>query len=1248
MPINLTSFIIRQTRVSTVNHKKTLPPSTSGTYSLINAFTIKYNGSGSKSLLFLNAQELTTLVDDDLNHPDNLVIPMVGKQLQDLVNAVNENSNYQAILQGNSTDRAIIEGKLSVNIKPSATQIRYAKTAEYLVESETTAKLENSFVRWVKNKFSFSSIDFKWVINSGENYDATGVSVPLSGITSIDNGANIVFVGNSTNPDFDIAKIKTVVDEVLVKNASTGIQFVNMPVLKLIISGTLQLNINEEDVLENVDYTVSLQDNRINFLRTITNETYLFTSPVSQFDLNNTGIGGVIKDLVFLQLNGNNLVPNIDFIAQDTTEYQTRAMSSGRIYFTKSYTDDLIAEYVLATEGALISNDLIIKKNDTIIDPSEYIVALEAGFINLNTPLFPEDILTASYRSADFGQINDEILAGTPATITNTLPAPFTINAGENDNISIKVESTIESVSLPIGLNVSIDDVINSYNTQATNSFATKNTAGTRFIISSKIAGSSSRVEILDASGNTNLGLITGTISNGAGANGGEFAFDMVNAPIEINSFKVPQYGNTFYIREANVANNYLPNTLIQINNDFYLVDSSSTSNKAVLFSNSEPFRITTDINDKLVIEVDDIERTVILTSGDRTAQDIADDINLIINIASAVVLNNQNVVKLQSISSGIGSRLKIKEGNANLMLGFTNNQTDSGLTDTIITIKGSFFTGYENPVLRTTKKPVTFITETNTPEKCVSGSSTIEFNGVDVINNYKPNTIIKINDNLYSVLNSRFEDGKTIVQLLTRTISPIYPIDIIQFTRRPVFLEGETDLSFLSTPIIDLPITIKDNNVILQVGEDYTINEDGTITLSDTKKLNTNSNIQASYTVFSNVPENSTITATYRFFSNLNEGSVVKASYQFISPDQFFYDVVYENDLAEKILDKIRKENDTLANPSSSGYTATAGGEEANSDSGSETPKWVEYKARIEEGIAKKYYDFFNNRIESFTNERLKYNGSIVGANDGVITETDIQNIINSVSRLFPQGYSLSTPFRVPALDGQNKNDNGTTTGGTTSNNINYYLNNEKSNIASETSLLNALLSIPIFSSPLPGEPAETTRLTSQEYQDWLNLVQGEINNQNSALSLLNQIDNFISVIMEEFRPPYDTAFEEAKSWKIVLDQFITDTNQSKSKNQTDLTMDINQNSNITTRRDITNPARTTKINNFLSAITTRLSQISISLNSTDENLFNKRYAWLTFRASRGTGTVSSIKRAVDSQNSSSDQIAINNTILS
>jgi hypothetical protein len=104
MPINLTSFIIRQTRVSTVNHKKTLPPSTSGTYSLTNAFTIKYNGSGSKSLLFLNAQELTTLVDDDLNHPDNLVIPMVGKQLQDLVNTVNENSNYQAILQGNSTD----------------------------------------------------------------------------------------------------------------------------------------------------------------------------------------------------------------------------------------------------------------------------------------------------------------------------------------------------------------------------------------------------------------------------------------------------------------------------------------------------------------------------------------------------------------------------------------------------------------------------------------------------------------------------------------------------------------------------------------------------------------------------------------------------------------------------------------------------------------------------------------------------------------------------------------------------------------------------------------------------------------------------------------------------------------------------------------------------------------------------------------------------------------------------------------
>jgi hypothetical protein len=1246
MPINLTSFIIRQPRVSAVNHKKTLPPSTSGTYTLNNAFTIKYNGSGDTAFLFLNAKELATLVNEDLTHPDNIVITLVGKQLQDLVDAINQNSNYEAVLQGNPSDRAIIEGKIGENVK-NTVQVFYAKTAEYLVESETTAKLGNSSVRWVKNNFAFSSIDFKWV-NQSQNYDDTGVLVPSSGITPIDNGANIVFVNNTTNPDFDLARIKSVVDEILVKNASSGIQFVNMPVLKLIISGTLEININEEISEENTGYTISLQDNRINFLRTITNEVYTFNSSTSQFDLNNTGVGGVIKDLISITLNGNSLTPNVDFIAQDTTEYQSRAMSSGRIYFTQSFTDDLIAEYVLSTEGALISNDLIIKKNGTVVDSSEYIIALEAGFLNLNTPLFPEDVLTASYRSTDFGQINDEILAGTPATVTNTLPAPYTITAGENDNIIIQVESVIESITLPIGLNVSLDEIIEAYNSQASNSFATKNTAGNRFIISSKIAGSSSSVQIIQANGNINLGLTTGLTSVGSGANGGEFAFDLVNAPIEINSFKAPQNGNTFYIREANVANNYLPETLIQINNDFYLVESSSTSNKATLFSNPEPFRITSGINDKFIIEVDDVEKIIILTSGDRTAQDIAEDINLIVNIASSVTINNQTVVKLETQSSGIGSRLRVKEGTANLMLGFTNNQTDSGLTDTIVNVKGSFYTAYENPILRTTKKPVTFITETNTPEKCVAGSSTIEFNGIDITGNYKPNTVIKINNNLYSVLSSRFEDGKTIIQLLSRTVAPIYPIDVIQFTRRPVFLEGQTDLSFLSTPIIDLPITVKDNNVILQEGVDYTINENGTITLSDLKKLNSSSNIQASYTIFSNIPENSTIVATYRFFSNLNEGSIVKASYEFISPDQFFYDVVYENDIAEKILDKIRSENDSLSNPSSSGYTATAGGEEANSDSGNETPKWVEYKARIEDGIAKKYFDFFNNRINAFTNERLKYNGWIVGANNGVVTESDIQNIVNSSSRLFPQGYSSSMPFRVPALDGINQNDNGTTTGGTTNANIINYVNNEKSNINAETSLLNIILSLPTFSFPLPGEEPETTRLTSDEYQDWLNLVQGEINNQNLYLDLLNEVYAFISVIMEEFRPPYNVSFNEAKEWREKVNEFISDTNQSKSKNQTDLTMDINENSNITNRRDVTNPNRLDEINTFLSNLNNRLSDISNTLTSTQENLFNKRYSWLTYRASRGTGTVSSIKRAVDSQNSSNDQIGINNTILS
>lgn len=1262
MPIKLTDFIIRKPRVPSINLPSTLPPTSSGTYAVTKAFTVKYTGAGTTALMHVTAKNLTTLVNGDRNHVDCLNLSIASKTLAEVQAMFSTLTNYTFVLQGVGTDRAYLEGLLSVDVKTASVQVNYGIPAEYLVEAENTAKFGTATVRWVKNKFNYNSQESTWLINTGASYDVTGELVPLGanavtgtvsittktfydgtganaannifkftangdentvtfaasgagtsttlaaiitqinaqapnvpvyasasgsfvllssfsaisvqdgsansvlgfsvlpppGEVVIENGVHLDLTPNPANPSFDLAKQKTVVDQVLINSASDGTEFVTMPVLEFIVPGTLQVKYNSVLKTEFVDYISSAQNKRLNFLRNITGESHTLVDPVLNYiSVNTLGISGILTDYVNVNRNGNPLVPNIDFIAQSTSAYQGVNVGNGVVFFTTTYTDDPLADYVLTTEPVLFNDDLTVKKNGVAIDSSEFIAVLEAGFINLNQNLFPGDTLTATYRSTKYGQITDEILAGNPAVVQNTSSGPFHIISGVNDILNVAGDGNpAETITLPIGTGLTLDAIIAAYNSQAVNTFMTTNSTSTLLVISSRTPGTASTVSVLAGSGNSVLGFVAAS-TVGSGGVGGEFAFDLKNAPIELTSFNAPELGNTFFIKEHDVAANYPSGTLIQLNGDLYTVNSSSVVNRAVIYnfppsaavvSSSSPdpyvpphylpvtYRISTDVNDKFTLTVDGITYIITLTpsatydgsdfpfnnsdyvSGgvaDRTSAQIVADIALHVpsGVASVETFNGIDYIKIQSSVGGVGGSVlvgptawvytknyainsivefkgnvytSLVNGNlkktpdtnpslwklldtsanltsANLMLGFQYQQKDTGLPDTKIVINGAFTQTYINPILKSTHKAVVYLTEPTSPEKSASGTNSISFNGVDLTQKFKKRVSIRINNEIYFVVKSQFISNTTVVYLTRQIQNPLYSTDVVEYTNRPIYLEGDTQLRTTYPPYLDSThtIVVKNNGVALPING-YEINSDGSITLSAANALSSSSNITAAYTSVTDFDPGDVVTIDYRIFFSVLTGTQVTASYEYISADKFFLDVVYQNNLAGTIYDTIQNELSRIENPSSSGFSSTTGGSLANEAGGNETPDLGEFKYRYLDDIAKSIFEFYDNRIKNFTDERKYYNGMIPGGDDGNVTETNMQDCVNPTSRMFPTGYTKINPLRVPALDTINKKDDGSGDGGTDlSVAIPNLLATELADVTAENALLTTLLGI-------------------------------------------------------------------------------------------------------------------------------------------------------------------------------------------
>lgn len=112
----------------------------------------------------------------------------------------------------------------------------------------------------------------------------------------------------------------------------------------------------------------------------------------------------------------------------------------------------------------------------------------------------------------------------------------------------------------------------------------------------------------------------------------------------------------------------------------FQLADATITAtNKpaTILGTLVGDFTITADVDDELDVQIDGVDYTITLTAGAAVpAATVVSDINTALGatVASVGTADNLDKIRLSSTTTGAGSRIVIKAGSANTVLGFTAN----------------------------------------------------------------------------------------------------------------------------------------------------------------------------------------------------------------------------------------------------------------------------------------------------------------------------------------------------------------------------------------------------------------------------------------------------------------------------------------------------------------------------------------------------------------------------------------------
>lgn len=1171
MPINLGFFLIRKPRVSQYNAVTTIPPTSSGTYTLKPSFKVSYVVSGTISaVLSITGTKLLTLINDTLDHVDNLSITVLGKNIQEIVDEINVNAGYHAeVLTLTSEDLCLLEGVTGTSINNTYYTGYYNHETEYMINTEIEGKIGSCSISYKENNFKYSGENGRWMIDDGYILDSVGVPVQVDGTVDLgDSGVNINFFPSVQSSDKDISRSVLFKDSVLAQSTDTDISEIVFPAAPIIVENTLELKIDNQVKEEGLDYiidfgvtaelrsilpspyTFDASDNifrvrhnsdavqeyilpigtfsakeladviniysigyfvyaytdvetnleyfsikadrgtsyhqiriedgsansalgytnylsangdsngRIIFLKHVPNEDLTPTDKTSDLlvkassAVTDNPFLGVYKDTFVLNEDGVNLVSGKDYTLGE----------GGDIQLIESIPDESLLSGILTPDNSLFSDNYVVYDNGKIItEGADYRVNLQGGWITLLSSAFPDHVYSIDYKNKTNGVILGEVLLGKRANLDSNIKSPYSVTSSKN-TLKVSVNNGDEQVfSVTVGNGITAEAISSLVNDSATGFEAYQSSTGVLSLRTLKY-GPDNAVTVLDGSLNSIVGFTDFISSTGSGALGGEQSLETQYSPIEISGFTAPSGGDTIIIKNKDVTGRYSKGTVIKLLNDYYQVRNTYLELRAnIINSVSEPYTIIENSNDTFKFTIDnEVETTVVFDAGKAiTVEAIFNKINSIRgNSCKLIYLNG--IKKIQIIGS---SSVIIGNGSLNRTLGFENNVSDTNTPDTFIFMTSFFKNTYVNPVMYTTVNEVIFKEECSSKKEVPQNTNEIVVFG-DVAFRYQQDILIRLNNKyFYTVKSSVYEKStdETLVTLSSKLDIHISKDTNLSYTENPVILEGSKKLKTNISPILTEPFILSKNNNTLTFEEDYTITNVGDITLVN--PILNGDDFKISYFGQRYIEGSTPVFAKYSYFDFLKKGSNIQISYQADFPDNFYVNVIHSSTLMDNFKKQTTEKMKQTANLSSSGISTGEIPVIVNSDGGNSSYETTIGDIDDSITLSQTWYNFFDKRIEYFEEEKRLLKGFRIGAEDGRLTQVQLEDSANNPpTRLYQipdtrLDEEKAEPMRLPCLFGQNSNDLGDSASGWYDAGIFKILNDELSKENSEKTNLNRLL---------------------------------------------------------------------------------------------------------------------------------------------------------------------------------------------
>jgi len=159
-------------------------------------------------------------------------------------------------------------------------------------------------------------------------------------------------------------------------------------------------------------------------------------------------------------------------------------------------------------------------------------------------------------------------------------------------------------------------------------------------------------------------------------------------------------------------------------------------------------------------------------------------------------------------------------------------------------------------------------------------------------------------------------------------------------------------------------------------------------------------------------------------YFTDLPAKSKISASFEYDNLDQFYLQVMSQRYFLENVTEP-RMAEEARQNSGNVGQGGEIQGDDAqgNSEGGLVDDEYTRKDTEIECRIFENIFDFFNNRLQSFADERYAALGVKICNNDGLLSKYDESMATKSFNRMWPYAdYTNLEPYHITPLTGQTR----------------------------------------------------------------------------------------------------------------------------------------------------------------------------------------------------------------------------------